>query len=126
MVSGGVIDNNQPGVEKSNAAVNHQSLDGSNHGEAAPTSRAEFLSTFTPEEERKIIRKVDYRLLLLCGVIYMVKQVCVQFGCLAQYALLRYMLTGADRRQQRSLCQSALSEEGYQYSGSVAHDGRSV
>lgn len=37
--------------------------------------RAEFLSSFTPEEEKKIMRKVDYRLLLLCGVIYMVKQV---------------------------------------------------
>ena len=37
--------------------------------------RANFLSSFTPGEEKKIMRKIDYRLLLLCGIIYMVKQV---------------------------------------------------
>ncbi len=45
-------------------------------GRTADTDyRANFLDTFTPEEQTRIMRKVDYRLLLLCGVIYMVKQV---------------------------------------------------
>lgn len=37
--------------------------------------RAEFLATFTPDEEKKIMRKVDYRILVLFGLIYMCKQV---------------------------------------------------
>ncbi|EMR63572.1 putative pantothenate transporter protein [Eutypa lata UCREL1] len=39
--------------------------------------RANFLSSFTPGEEKKIMQKIDYRLLLLCGIIYMVKQIDV-------------------------------------------------
>jgi hypothetical protein len=41
--------------------------------------RAEFLSTFTSKEEAKIIRKVDYRILVLFGLIYTCKQVCSMF-----------------------------------------------
>ncbi|KAF2802258.1 retrograde regulation protein 2 [Mytilinidion resinicola] len=41
------------------------------------TYRADFLSTFTPEEEKKIMRKVDYHILMLFGLIYMVKQIDV-------------------------------------------------
>lgn len=39
--------------------------------------RANFLSTFTPEEETKIMRKIDCRILLISGIIYMVKQVTI-------------------------------------------------
>ncbi|KAH8881405.1 retrograde regulation protein 2 [Thozetella sp. PMI_491] len=47
--------------------------------DASPTAdyRGNFLATFTPEEEKKIMRKIDYRLLLLCGIIYMIKQIDV-------------------------------------------------
>lgn len=37
--------------------------------------RANFLATFTHDEEKKIMRKVDYRILVLFGLIYMIKQV---------------------------------------------------
>jgi hypothetical protein len=44
--------------------------------EAAITlDRTAFLDTFTPAEQKKIIRKVDYRILLIVGLIYLVKQV---------------------------------------------------
>lgn len=45
------------------------------HTDAVGDERVKFLDTFTPEEERRIIRKVDYRLLVTIGVIYLVKQV---------------------------------------------------
>lgn len=41
--------------------------------------RASFLATFTHEEEKRIMRKVDYRILVLFGLIYMVKQVRLIF-----------------------------------------------
>ena len=37
--------------------------------------RADFLASFTAEEEKSIMRKVDKRLLLLCGLLFMIKQV---------------------------------------------------
>ncbi|CAG9992996.1 unnamed protein product, partial [Clonostachys byssicola] len=37
--------------------------------------RREFLSSFTPEEERKIMRKVDFHIVLLVGLIYSIKQI---------------------------------------------------
>lgn len=37
--------------------------------------RAEFLGSFTAKEEAKIMRKVDFRTLVLFGLIYMCKQV---------------------------------------------------
>ncbi|KAL1981031.1 hypothetical protein VTN96DRAFT_3140 [Rasamsonia emersonii] len=40
-----------------------------------PAAKAAFLATFTPEEEKRIMRKVDRRFLLLIGLMYMVKTV---------------------------------------------------
>lgn len=59
------------GVEPNLTEVHPNAEDESSHKD-----RAAFLSTFNPEEEKAIMRKVDYRLLALFGVIYMVKQVC--------------------------------------------------
>ncbi|CAI6100816.1 unnamed protein product [Clonostachys chloroleuca] len=60
------------GVEPNLTEVHPNAEDESSHKD-----RAAFLSTFNPEEEKAIMRKVDYRLLALFGVIYMVKQIDV-------------------------------------------------
>ncbi|EPE08706.1 pantothenate transporter [Ophiostoma piceae UAMH 11346] len=39
--------------------------------------RAAFLASFTADEQTKVMRKIDYRLLVLAGLIYMVKQIDV-------------------------------------------------
>lgn len=40
-----------------------------------PEAKAAFLATFTPEEEKAIMRKVDKRFFILIGLMYMIKQV---------------------------------------------------
>ena len=40
-----------------------------------PEAKAAFLSTFSAEEEKAIIRKVDRRFLVLIGLMYMIKTV---------------------------------------------------
>jgi len=40
-----------------------------------PEAKAAFLATFTPEDEKAIMRKVDKRFLVLIGLMYMIKQV---------------------------------------------------
>ncbi|KAL4880252.1 hypothetical protein BJY04DRAFT_219255, partial [Aspergillus karnatakaensis] len=47
------------------------------HTETVDDSRAAFLATFTPKEQKEIIRKVDRRILVLIGLIYLVKQIDV-------------------------------------------------
>jgi hypothetical protein len=37
--------------------------------------KAAFLASFTLEEEKNILRKIDYRFLVLIGLMYMIKQV---------------------------------------------------
>jgi len=44
------------------------------HTDAVDDHRVAFLDTFTPEEQKKIMRKIDYRILVTVGVIYLVKQ----------------------------------------------------
>jgi hypothetical protein len=39
------------------------------------TEKAAFLASFILEEEKKILRKIDYRFLVLIGLMYMIKQV---------------------------------------------------
>lgn len=45
--------------------------------ETTAENREEFLATFSSQEEKHIRRKVDKRFLLLIGLMYMVKQVCL-------------------------------------------------
>ena len=40
-----------------------------------PEARAAFLSTFSAEEEKAIMRKVELRFSVLIGLMYMIKQV---------------------------------------------------
>ncbi|KAJ9367563.1 hypothetical protein DTO282F9_3381 [Paecilomyces variotii] len=40
-----------------------------------PVAKAEFLSSFTAEEEKSIMKKVDARFLLLTGIMYMIKTI---------------------------------------------------
>ncbi|KAH7109667.1 high-affinity nicotinic acid transporter [Dendryphion nanum] len=42
-----------------------------------PEAKAAFLATFTAEEEKTIMRKVDKRFILLTGIMYMIKQIDV-------------------------------------------------
>ncbi len=37
--------------------------------------KAAFLASFSLEEEKKILRKIDHRFLILIGLMYMIKQV---------------------------------------------------
>ena len=48
--------------------------DTSNHNQGL-TNKAEFLSTFTAEEEKSIIRKVDWRIVSIIGLMSMIRQV---------------------------------------------------
>jgi len=41
-----------------------------------PEAKAAFLSTFTAEDEKRIMRKVNMRFVFLAGVMYLIKQVC--------------------------------------------------
>jgi hypothetical protein len=41
-------------------------------------TRAEFLSSFTQDENKAIMRKVDRRFLLLIGMMYVIKNVCIR------------------------------------------------
>lgn len=45
-----------------------------------PDARATFLASFTAEDEKRIMKKVDRRFLILIGLMYMVKQVSLQPG----------------------------------------------
>jgi hypothetical protein len=38
-------------------------------------SKATFLATFTPQDDKDVMRKVDRRFLLLIGILYMTKNV---------------------------------------------------
>jgi hypothetical protein len=56
-------------LDKNVVSVIPESID----DEAA--EKAAFLASFTLEEEKKILRKIDYRFLVLIGLMYMIKQV---------------------------------------------------
>ena len=40
-------------------------------------SKAAFLATFTPQDDKDVMKKVDRRFLLLIGILYMTKNVSV-------------------------------------------------
>lgn len=111
-----------------NPSIDHDSVSDDNHvknGEVGVTTepqskldvsdeyRATFLATFTPEEEHRIMRKVDYRILVLFGLIYMVKQ--VRASRLANLKVMCYTYAASDRRQQRRSRQSYGRRQTYQH-----------
>ncbi len=62
-------------TEKISAKVDgHDSVSNSIHSDAEAQRRA-FLSSFSPEEDKAIRRKVDYRFLWLIGLMYIIKNV---------------------------------------------------
>jgi hypothetical protein len=71
-------------VEYRPSVINAQSVDKPDHSsvairphtDAVDDDRVAFLDTFTPQEEKRITHKIDYRILVTVGVIYLVKQVC--------------------------------------------------
>lgn len=58
--------------QQANAAVARANVDNLRDD---PEARAAFLSTFSAEEERSVIKKVDRAFLVLIGVMFMIKQV---------------------------------------------------
>ncbi len=48
---------------------------GSLHSDVAAAERIAFLSSFSPEEDKAIRRKVDWRFLWLIGMMYIIKNV---------------------------------------------------
>jgi len=61
-----------------------------------PEAKAAFLATFTAEDEKRIMRKVDMRFVFLAGVMYLIKQVSYYNQCLGctltKYRSIRTML----------------------------------
>lgn len=45
------------------------------HTDAVSDEKVAFLDTFTPEEEKRIMRKVDWKILPLIGLMMLVKSV---------------------------------------------------
>lgn len=62
-----------------------------------PEAKAAFLSTFTSEEEKAIMHKVNKRFFVLIGLMYMIKQVCNS----VDHRLKGLKLILVDRRYQR-------------------------
>ncbi|KAJ3949604.1 uncharacterized protein N0V96_000727 [Colletotrichum fioriniae] len=58
--------------QQANAAVARANVDNLRDD---PEARAAFLSTFSAEEERSVIKKVDRAFLVLIGVMFMIKQI---------------------------------------------------
>lgn len=46
----------------------------------ADAERVAFLSSFSPEEDKAIRRKVDWRFLWLIGCMYIIKNVCISIS----------------------------------------------
>lgn len=61
-----------------------------------PEAKAAFLSTFSAEEEKAIMHKVNKRFFVLIGLMYMIKQVC--------YPIIQYCL-----RREADFCRLMLS-----------------
>ncbi|KAL2818513.1 major facilitator superfamily domain-containing protein [Aspergillus cavernicola] len=57
--------------QKNNASIDI-ALD---NGKELKTTKSQFLSQFTAEDDRQIMRKVDRRVLLLMGIMYLLKQI---------------------------------------------------
>jgi hypothetical protein len=47
------------------------------HTDAVSDEKVAFLDTFSPEEEKRIMRKVDWRILPIIGLMMLVKQVSI-------------------------------------------------
>ena len=60
-------------------------------------NRRAFLASFTQEDNKAIMRKVDRRFLLLIGILYMTKNVCIRLP------FLEYWLTSSPRLTIRML-----------------------
>jgi hypothetical protein len=76
-------------------------------------SREAFLATFTPADDKAIMRKVDKRFLLLIGILYMTKNVCMSILFADRVC---YVYTpGPDRLHERGECQSPPSRAAEQH-----------
>lgn len=73
-------------IEKHEARIGDSSGEQVGSDSDSENSRAAFLSTFTAAEDKAVMRKVDRRFLLLIGLMYIIKNVCV--SRLSKYYLL--------------------------------------
>lgn len=60
---------------------------------ATSSEKAEFLATFTEDENKAIMRKVDRRFLLLIGVLYMTKNLDYQNAAIVKVSLAHPLYT---------------------------------
>jgi hypothetical protein len=51
-------------------------------------SKAAFLATFTPQDDKDVMRKVDRRFLLLIGILYMTKNVSTHLSIIETLAYM--------------------------------------
>lgn len=85
---------------------------------------AEFLATFTPEEEKRIMRKVDLRIIAIIGFMSMIRAVCSALNsCCSMCATLT---SRSDRRKQRSCCQGSPGWRVSQYLEATPYDFQRV
>ena len=77
-----------------------------------PEAKAAFLATFTAEDEKRIMRKVDMRFVFLAGVMYLIKQVSNN-----RYLGWSWGSQSIDRPKQRNQCQRLARRPTLQYYG---------
>jgi hypothetical protein len=76
----------------------------------ADAERVAFLSSFSPEEDKAIRRKVDWRFLWLIGLMYIIKNVRCAIG-----ENFNIRLIATDRLHQCCERQSPSSRQAYEY-----------
>lgn len=64
----------------SDAPIIVENLKVREHTDAVSDEKVAFLDTFTPEEEKRIMRKVDWKILPLIGLMMLVKSVSILFN----------------------------------------------
>jgi len=92
------------------------------HSDAAAQHIA-FLSSFSPEEDKAIRRKVDWRFPWLIGMMYIIKNVSIKTLNLRLFSLIQ---RNTDRLHQRRKRQSPPSRQAFEYSYTAQNDSRSV
>jgi hypothetical protein len=81
-------------------------------------SKAAFLATFTPQDDKDVMRKVDRRFLLLIGILYMTKNVSTSHPVITE--TLAYL--APDRLLKRIRRQSVASRRRQKHLDRVEHE----
>jgi hypothetical protein len=85
----------------------------------AAAQRIAFLSSFSPEEDKAIRRKVDWRFLWLIGLMYIIKNVC-------ESAWNVIYIADVQPTRKCYLCQSSPGRKALEHFETIAYDFGSV